>query len=258
MILTIDCGNTRLKWALYARVTLAPKVAPPAPITQGSVLLRDLQQLDAPWHALPQPQAIVIANVAGDGLRAALGVLLSRWPVEPSWLLAAAASCGVRNCYEHPAQLGVDRWAALVAAWGRCAGACLVVSAGTATTIDALTVAGEFPGGRILAGVDLMKKALAGHTAGLPLAQGSYQLDPRNTADAIESGCLDAQAGAIERCHARLPAGSPCFITGGAAAAISARLTLNIVATVVDNLALEGLLRIALELDAVAPSGARP
>jgi type III pantothenate kinase len=88
-----------------------------------------------------------------------------------------------------------------------------------------------------------MKKALAANTAGLPLQQGRYAADPRNTADAIESGCLEAQAGAIERCHARLPAGASCLITGGAAATIAARLTIS--ASVVDNLVLEGLLRIA-------------
>jgi type III pantothenate kinase len=157
--------------------------------------------------------------------------------------VASAGACGVASRYDNPAQLGADRWAALIAAWGRCSSACLVVSAGTATTIDSLGATGEFTGGRILAGVDLMKKALAANTAGLPLQQGRYAADPRNTADAIESGCLEAQAGAIERCHARLPAGAPCLVTGGAAAAIAARLTIS--ASVVDNLALEGLLRIA-------------
>lgn len=245
MILTIDCGNTRLKWALYA------EAAPPA-IVQGSVLLGALDDLDAVWRTLPQPQSIAIANVAGGAVRATLSRLLLRWPVEPLWAVAAAKACGVTSRYEQPAQLGVDRWAALIAAWGRCRAACLVVSAGTATTIDALSATGEFTGGRILAGVDLMKNALAAHTAGLPLAltSGHYQLDPRNTADAIASGCLDAQAGAIERCHARLPAGASCLISGGAAAAIAARLTIR--ATVVDNLSLEGLLRIAQEAGAAA------
>lgn len=259
MTLTIDCGNTRLKWALYGHTTpvalydrdvLAPRLAPQAPIAHGSVPIGALAELDAPWRALPQPQSIVIANVAGDRLRATLAALLSRWPAEPLWVLATAAACGVRSLYERPSQLGADRWAALIGARGRCAGACLVVSAGTATTIDTLGAGGEFPGGRILAGVDLMKKALAANTAGLPLQQGRYVIDPRNTADAVESGCLDAQAGAIERCHARLPAGAACLITGGAATAIAARLT--IAATVVDNLVLEGLLRIVLEA-AAAP-----
>ena len=98
-----------------------------------------------------------------------------------------------------------------------------------------------------------MKKALAINTAGLPLRQGRYAIDPCNTADAIESGCLEAQAGAIERCHARLPAGSPCYITGGAATVVAARLNLAAQVSVVDNLVLEGLLRLA---QAAAPRSA--
>ncbi len=238
MILTVDCGNTRLKWALYAGGL-------PAVLAQGVVRVGEVNELDAPWRALPQPQVIAIANVAGDAVRAAMAPLLARWAVSPLWVRADAGACGVINRYEEPGQLGVDRWAALIAARARSKGACLVVSAGTATTIDTLTENGEFSGGRILAGVDLMKKALTLNTAGLPLQQGRYAIDPRNTADAIESGCLEAQAGAIERSHARLPTGSPCLITGGAAAAITARLSVTVNATVVDNLVLEGLLRIA-------------
>lgn len=251
MILTVDCGNTRLKWALYDGNARAAG-APPLALEQGSVPVGAIRDLDAPWRGLPQPRAIAIANVAGEAVRAALAPLLVRWPVEPLWARAGASACGVTSRYDDPVKLGIDRWAALIAAWARCRAACLVVSTGTATTIDSLSATGEFPGGRILAGVDLMKKALATNTAGLPLQRGCYAIDPRNTADAIESGCLEAQAGAIERCHARLPAGSSCLITGGAAAAIAARLALTAGVSVVDNLVLEGLLCIAQS----APPGA--
>ena len=252
MMLTVDCGNTRLKWALYGATALA-EGAPPLVLQQGSVAVGGISDLAAPWNGLPQPQAIAIGNVAGEMARAALLPLLARWPVEALWVRAGASACGVISRYDDPAQLGVDRWAALIAAWARCRGACLVVSAGTATTIDSLGARGEFPGGRILAGVALMKKALATNTAGLPLRQGRYAIDPCNTADAIESGCLEAQAGAIERCHARLPAGSPCYITGGAATVVAARLNLAAQVSVVDNLVLEGLLRLA---QAAAPRSA--
>ncbi len=252
MMLTVDCGNTRLKWALYGATALA-EGAPPLVLQQGSVAVGAISDLAAQWNGLPQPQAIAIGNVAGGMARAALLPLLARWPVEPLWVRAGASACGVLSRYDDPAQLGVDRWAALIAAWARCRGACLVVSAGTATTIDSLSARGEFPGGRILAGVALMKKALATNTADLPLRQGRYAIDPCNTADAIESGCLEAQAGAIERCHARLPAGSPCYITGGAATVVAARLNLAAPVSVVDNLVLEGLLRLA---QAAAPRSA--
>jgi hypothetical protein len=40
------------------------------------------------------------------------------------WLTSSAAACGVSNAYDNPAQLGADRWAALIGARALHAGAC--------------------------------------------------------------------------------------------------------------------------------------
>jgi type III pantothenate kinase len=95
-------------------------------------------------------------------------------------------------------------------------GACLVVGAGTATTIDVITADGVFQGGCILPGLEMMQRALAKGTAALPLAAGHFETVPRNTADAIFSGCLNAQLGAIERMRRQLPANAPVLLAGGA------------------------------------------
>ena len=44
-----------------------------------------------------------------------------------------------------------------------------------------------------------MRASLARNTAQLPLAEGEFSSAPRTTMDAIVSGCLHAQIGAIER-----------------------------------------------------------
>jgi type III pantothenate kinase len=244
MILAVDCGNTRVKWGLHPLAS--PRITDKgiAWIKQGTTPLGAWRELAGSWDALPTPERIVIANVAGPAAQAELSHLLERWKQPAIWVTAQSAACGVTNGYADPVQLGADRWAALIAAWARHPGTSLVVSAGTATTVDTLRADGVFEGGMILPGVELMKRALASYTAALPFAAGHYTEAPRDTADAIESGCLSAQAGAIERSHARLPQGAPCFLCGGAAGAIAARL--NIPATVVDNLVLEGLLRLSL------------
>lgn len=235
MILAIDCGNTRVKWGLREPQATSWRAL-------GAVPLADIAKLDADWSSLPVPTRIVIANVAGEPARQALFAPLARWMVEPRWASAQAAQCGVTNGYADPGQLGVDRWAALVGAWHLQHGACLVVNAGTATTVDMLSSQGMFRGGIILPGVDLMQRALVQNTAGLPLSHGRFAEDPRCTADAIESGCLHAQAGAIERMYARLEAGAVCLLSGGNAERIQP--ILNIPVRAVDNLALEGLVRI--------------
>src|SRR5207248_1015330 len=138
--------------------------------------------------------------------------------------------CGVANGYAAPEQLGVDRWCALIGARHLQHGDCVVVGASTATTVDLLSAAGEFLGRLIVPGYALMKRALAENTAALPLAAGRYVDEPLNTADAIESGALHAQAGGVERMAAYLQrhggAQASCLVSGGAASRIAAALTI--------------------------------
>jgi type III pantothenate kinase len=154
----------------------------------------------------------------------------------------------VRNSYQVPAQLGADRWGALIGAWHRHRGACVVVGAGTTLTVDALSADGVFLGGLIVAGADLMRESLARNTAQLRPRGGRFAFFPARTADAIESGAVNAQAGAIERMQRFMrEAGEDAVLTmvsGGHAQALSRHLNGSV--EVVDNLVLEGLVCIAL------------
>ena len=131
----------------------------------------------------------------------------------------------------------------MIGARANTSGAFLVVCAGTATTVDWIDAAGNFRGGLILPGVRLMCRALARNTAQLPDAEGEYRDEPRNTMDAIISGCLYAQAGAIERMFARASAEGAvlCLMTGGAAYRIVP--CLGIPWRMEEALVLDGLLR---------------
>ena len=130
----------------------------------------------------------------------------------------------------------------------------MVVNAGTALTIDALTDEGVFVGGLIVPGAELMRRALARDTAELGMRRGKFSFFPVTTGDAIESGAVNALAGPIERMARFLArAGQPeptCVLSGGGAALIAPHLNLEV--KVVDNLVLEGLLVIAREARATA------
>jgi type III pantothenate kinase len=123
--------------------------------------------------------------------------------------------------------------------------AALVVTAGTATTVDLLSSDGDFLGGLILPGIDLMQQALARGTAQLPLADGHFALQPRRTIDAIRSGCLNAQAGAVERMFRQIrhEPHAICLLGGGAADAFAPLLDLPL--RRIDNLVLQGLAALA-------------
>jgi type III pantothenate kinase len=230
MMLCIDAGNTRIKWGVHdGRAWTAHGVA-------GHDAL---DRLDADWDRLPAVRAIAVSNVAGGRVHDEIERHARRWAVPVRWLQAEREAGGVRNLYDEPAQLGVDRWAAVVAARALVAGDCLVVIAGTATTLNLLRGDGTFRGGVIIPGGALMKQTLAANTAKLPLAAGSYRDEPRNTADAIESGCLHAQCGAIERMHRQLAPGAACLLSGGFAEVLLPRLGMP--ARYVEHLVLDGV-----------------
>lgn len=234
-ILCVDCGNTRLKWGLRREDSWIAEGA--LPIAEAAGLM----------DALPQrPTRLVACNVAGADVQARIEAAIGGIPLR--WLRSGPALCGVTSGYDNPSQLGADRWAALIGAHALHSGACLVVNAGTATTIDALDADGHFQGGLILPGLELMRRALAGNTADLPLARGSFRELPRNTDDAIVSGSVQATLGAIERMFAPLAAlpDACCLLSGGAAGELEPWLAIP--HRRVNNLVLEGLAVFAVSL----------
>ena len=228
--LLIDAGNTRIKWALAA-----PGAALGDWLAQGAHMHADAAgfpaALLAALAARPSAEAttpaigrVLVANVAGQSVRD----MLAGWLAAPQlripppaieWFASIPERAGVRNAYRNPAQLGCDRFAAAIGAHALCPGKAIVVAnCGTATTIDAITAEGTFLGGMILPGLGLMATSLAKNTAQLPqikpgkLPEGFAD----NTDDAILTGCLAAQAGAIERAF-ELHQAVECIISGGAA-----------------------------------------
>jgi len=237
-LLAIDVGNSRLKWGVHDGSTW---IATAAADHAESASLADI------WAQLPAVTRAIGSNVAGHAVRVSVDATLAKLGLAARWIESQSAQCGVRNLYRDPSQLGSDRWAALIAARSLCPEACLVVNAGTAVTIDALSAQGEFLGGLIVPGLDLMREALARDTSQLGRERGSYATFPRNTADAIASGAIQSVAGAVERMRAQLRSRSDDVVaviaSGGAIGTLRSHLLPD--TAVVDNLVLHGLLAIS-------------
>src|SRR5262245_62003842 len=102
--------------------------------------------------------------------------------------------------------VGGDRLAQASAAWHRVGGPCVVVSMGTAITIDVVNGRGEFSGGLIAPGLRLMARALHEHTARLPEVEPARLKSPlgRHTREAIQAGISFAAEGLLRASLARL------------------------------------------------------
>lgn len=260
MLLTIDAGNTRTKWALFNE---AGEIK-----NHGASRNEALTTADFSPSSLGY-ERVVISNVAGARLSALLAEKFAPYALPVRWLKTTSQACGVRNGYSQTETLGSDRWAALIAAWHIKQAPCVVVNAGTAVTIDALatdvaTTNGMFLGGLILPGLDLMQQSLGLATAQLPKLDPNQNLNPssapqtpveifaKNTADAIYAGALYAIVGAITQMarelHHQCKQAPYIVISGGNAPLIYKQasndnlmggVTKQVV--IVDNLVLQGL-----------------
>jgi len=265
-LLLVDIGNTRLKWAWCeagaAPVALAGKL--PTPWQHGGAVAHAedgaMKTLAAALRALrgngPMP-AVWMTNVAGPVIAGRVDTALADAfgdSVPVQWVRTTEACGGLANGYREPTQLGVDRWVGSIGAHRWLPDdTLLIVTAGTATTLDIVTVdAGlppRFEGGLILPGLALMLGTLARNTAQLPALDvgdageaAAAQLPwADNTHDAIAAGCLAAQAGAVERTWRTLCERGPtrCLLSGGARHVLAGALKVPF--EMHDNLVLLGL-----------------
>lgn len=238
--LLLDAGNTRLKWVVVVDGVWCER---------GSLPYTDLSV----FAQVPRVgDACFIASVVNPDREGQISALLGTASITPQWLKTEAQFLDVKNAYANPQQLGVDRWMGLVGARVRSRGPTLVVSVGTAMTVDALSAEGVFLGGLIVPGIELMQGSLHQGTAGVVDVEGDWQAFPRCTADAVQSGVVAALCGAIQQQHARLSemAGvqAHCMMTGGGASVLLPHLSL--LAEQVPALVLEGIDIVSRESEA--------
>lgn len=245
-LLAIDVGNTRLKWALYE----GREIRSHANLLTSDAA--DVETLTREWQAL-QPNEAIVSNVAGVAVADSIKNVMAKNNIEPRFISSLSSQCGVKNNYANPLKLGTDRWAALIGAHQSSSGTTkIVVMAGTALTIDALSADGHFLGGIIVPGLGVMRQALHLRTAQLPDEMGQFDMFPTTTLNAIATGAIDACVGAISRMRARLSeldernASEPTVIaSGGALSLLAPHAPFPL--TIHENLVLEGLTHIAHE-----------
>ena len=233
LLLVADIGNTRMKWALF--VPTAPEAG--LPQCRGTLVIPPGQPWD--WQLLFDQQALLGGKIEQVWLSGSqqerLETLINDWPTElpTPQVLRSALQLPIPLGVDYPDKVGVDRVLNAVAVNRLRTGQApaVIVDAGTAITIDAVSETGRFLGGAILPGYELEAHALHDYTSLLPFIPMEEIIGEipvvigKNTHAALRSGLIWGQVGAVNEIVSRMNSSLQAegnvppqyFLTGGAA-----------------------------------------
>jgi type III pantothenate kinase len=249
MILVIDVGNTRLKWAWLTSTGLSD---------QQAVVHRNAKPgiwTTALFESGQKPSRVLVSNVAGPVMAKTLTRLTrKKFHVKIEFVTAEREFHGLTSGYLNPSLLGADRWLALIGAWTRVRTALCVVDAGTAVKVDSVDAQGQHLGGLIAPGIHMMREVLMSNTS--DIANAAFNSTPslagvlaNNTIAAVSRGAVFALAGMADRAAEVVGQSTgttpKLFITGGDASMIAG--TMRAHGEIVPDLVLQGLAVIAAQ-----------
>ncbi|MEE9446595.1 MAG: type III pantothenate kinase [Arenicellales bacterium] len=191
----IDVGNSRVKWRIGLGETHVAE---------------SVSALAVQWQAAAKANKLPLhwmgSNVRGSAIALEIDdVMQDIFGQAVRWQQSVRTACGVVNAYDIPEQLGVDRWAAMLAAHAASPHqACTVIDAGTAITVDTLDQQGVHRGGIIMPGISTMLASLDKGTGlissmdTLDDMQSVLQSTQKSTQSAVLAGVLFAVQGGIQ------------------------------------------------------------
>lgn len=195
MLLEIDMGNTRIKWrirdgALILKRGFIATAAKPEELGPDLQCYRELVK------------TVWVASVTDDECEERLGGWAAHFfSVRPIFVKSCAVVGAVKNGYSNPALLGVDRWLSILAAYNLSKQACIVLSLGTASTIDVVDASGNHLGGFIAPGLRLMTESLVSGARRLSAGDMNVELSGElglSTSSAICGGCTSMLIGLVD------------------------------------------------------------
>jgi type III pantothenate kinase len=241
LTLAIDVGNSRIKFGLFDCVH-GEGAAPGLPAAVAVAAVPAAEHVD--WRKIAamidEHAARVSSAVIAGANPAGVEMIRSTWP-SSGWglprVVSRAVDLPLHTSVGFPDKVGIDRLLNAVAANSlRPADQrAIIISAGTATTVDLISEEGTFAGGAILPGLEIGAKALHEYTALLPmidvpdlLKQEQIEVLGRDTRTAISSGLWFGQLGAIREIVRRLAASATkpwlVLVTGGNGCRLAADL----------------------------------
>lgn len=228
-LLAIDVGNSRIKLGLFDPDEI---VADRLPRCRQSTHIP--LEAELPWGGVREwlePDDTLHGIIAGANPHGIQRVV-EKWPAN-DWPLPTVFERTFGDVLnvklEAPEKVGIDRLlnAVAVNAVRKRNSPAIIVSSGTATTVDWVDAEGAFAGGAILPGFEMSARALHDYTALLPLiavdelAGGAPTALGLDTRHALRSGLFWGQLGAVRELVSQFTSLSSrpakIFLTGGGA-----------------------------------------
>ena len=214
-ILTVDVGNTFIRFGLFAEDSAAAQECPlatceittPSSITADEARMRLVQVMaalavDAGMPGALVPAAAVLSCVV-PALERPWKAALSRTCTGRVLTVGPGLKTGMPVHYDDPAEIGSDRIADAVAARAVYGSPCIVIDLGTTTNIEVIDTHGTFVGGVIAPGLALGARSLSAAARGHALGRGLGRGGPhrRHARHGARRDARDQGRGGGQRAH---------------------------------------------------------
>ncbi len=240
MLLTVDIGNTAIKFGVFDGDHLAFKISVPTLTNITSAGLANVLR-GRLTHTI---SGAIISSVVPEVDDAVLKFVESEYHVKPE-LVSNSSNFGIRIFYEPLAEAGTDRIVNTFSAVEKYGVPLIVCSFGTALTVDVVDPNRTLIGGLIAPGMNTLATALKTTTSKLPevTIEKPARVIQRTTTGSIQSGIVNGYFGMVEKLLSEVKreiGASPRVVaTGGFAKLISENTSQ--IDIIDDNLLLDGL-----------------
>ncbi|MDR1609103.1 MAG: type III pantothenate kinase [Deltaproteobacteria bacterium] len=247
MLLTLDVGNTNIKFGLFRGNELVAvwRASTRKNISGDELGLALDGYLRLNGYSLKVVTGFIVASVVPP-MRPAIERLGARYLGLTPIFVEAHSQDLMPILYSNPREVGADRVLVSIAAFKRFQRALVIVDFGTATTFDCVSEKGEYLGGAIAPGFRLSAEALFQTASRLPkMEQFSAPQSAicRDTLNSLNSGLVLGYAGLVEglvnRIRAEMDSEPLVTATGGLASLIAEQT--KVIEIILPDLTMEGL-----------------
>lgn len=246
MLLAIDIGNTNTSLGVFAgeNLTARWRMANVSERTSDEIGAFARQMFSLAEIDSQKVSAVIVSSVVPQ-LNIAFRKMSEKYFGRKAIFVDSTFDFNLEIKYNPPSSVGIDRIIAASAAVCKYGKPCIVCDFGTAATIDAVNSEGEYLGGTIAPGINVLADALFEKTSKLPKVEikKPRTIIGNSTINSIQAGIYFGYAGLVEgilrRMISELDEKPQIIATGGLAVFIAEGC--GLIETVDETLMLEGL-----------------